>query len=158
MTRGPTGLASVDLCLEVASRPIPRQYKPPTSPASLHLGSTPLGSALPCNLPSMGRGKNWDSDENSVLAGAWIAASEYPEVGTAQTRKIFQDTVRRRFIEKGPAIQLIPDGKYGSRGSASIMQHFSDISADAQKFSSQKPRFTHAILPGLWTKIIYRWQ
>lgn len=82
----------------------------------------------------MGRGKNWDAEENCVLARAWIASSEDPIAGTDQTRKIFQDTIRRRFTEKGPAQHLVPDGKYGNRSGPSIKQHFTDMSAEVQKF------------------------
>ena len=48
-------------------------------------------------LSGMGRGKNWDAEENCVLSRAWIAASEDPIAGTDQARKLFPDTIRRRF-------------------------------------------------------------
>lgn len=83
----------------------------------------------------MGRGKSWDSKENEVLARAWISASEDPIAGTDQTAKRFVQTVRRRFIEKGPDPSDVTEGRYGYRSAISIRQHFSDLSADVQKFS-----------------------
>ena len=83
---------------------------------------------------AMGRGKVWDGDENKSLAKAWIAASEDPIVGTDQNRKLFIDTVRRRFIEMSPVASQVKDGTYSARSSVSIKHHFSDLSCDVQKF------------------------
>lgn len=82
----------------------------------------------------MGRGKTWDSHENQALARAWVAASEDPIAGTDQTRKVFTDTMRRRFMERGPSPDTVPAGRYGFRSTVSIRQHFNDLSADCQKF------------------------
>lgn len=83
----------------------------------------------------MGRGKSWDIDENEVLARAWIAASEDPVVGADQKAKRFSEAMHRRFIEKGPQPPAVPDGKYGNRPVMSCKAHFSDLSADVQKFA-----------------------
>ncbi|PXF39923.1 hypothetical protein BWQ96_10367 [Gracilariopsis chorda] len=82
----------------------------------------------------MGRWKNWDAEENDVLARAWIAASEDPITGTDQTCKVFQDTIRCHFIEKGPKRQLGLENKYEYQGAASIKKNFSDMPSDVQKF------------------------
>eukprot|EP00171_Calliarthron_tuberculosum_P003045 IDg3045t1 len=80
----------------------------------------------------MGRGKTWDGAENELLARAWITTSEDPVVGTDQTRKVFMDSVRRRFAASAPVGAA--DGRYGTRSIVSIRQHFADLSADVQKF------------------------
>lgn len=33
-------------------------------------------------LTTMGRGRNWDADENEILAKKWIETSEEPVTGT----------------------------------------------------------------------------
>ena len=83
---------------------------------------------------AMGRGKSWDTAENEALARAWLVSSEDPVVGVNQTSKIFMDTLRRRFIERGPTKEEVPAGRFGNRTAASIKQNFSDVSADVQKF------------------------
>lgn len=82
----------------------------------------------------MGRGKNWSAEENEHLARAWLAASEDPVVGADQTRKVFKESVRRRFLQMSPTDSNAKEGRYGSRSVASIDQHFSELSADVQKF------------------------
>ena len=82
----------------------------------------------------MGHCKRWDARENEVLARARIAASDGPIAGTDQTAKRFIQTVRLRFIEKGPETTEVTDWRYGFRSALSIKQHFSDLSADVQKF------------------------
>lgn len=82
----------------------------------------------------MGRGKSWDLEENAVLAGAWISASEDPVVGADQKAKMFFETMHRRFIEKGPPTASVVDGKYGFRTVESCRKHVAELSADVQKF------------------------
>lgn len=84
----------------------------------------------------MGRGKTWDNTENEHLAKAWLSASEDPIVGTDQTRKVFKESVHRRFIEFAPGDKSLFEVRYGSRTAVSVTQHFSDLSADIQKFRS----------------------
>lgn len=92
----------------------------------------------------MGRGKNWEIDENATLARAWIAASVDPVAGVDQTRKVFMDTVKRRFIEFGPDVSKETEGRYGTRTDPSIRQHFSDMSADVQSFRVAMYRVTNS--------------
>lgn len=94
----------------------------------------------------MGRGKAWDSDENMVLAKAWIATSENPIVGADQKSKTFFDTLHRRVLEKGPPRHTIVNGKYGLRTVESCRKHFTELSADVQKFSVSL-RKVHASCP-----------
>lgn len=82
----------------------------------------------------MGRGKGWDSGENEALAKAWIASSEDPLVALNQTGKEFVETLRRRFVDRGPKKEDVSNGRFGQRTSTSIKQYFSDLSADVQKF------------------------
>lgn len=79
----------------------------------------------------MGRGKAWTENENELPARACILMSEDPVVGTDQTRKLFLDNVRSRFIELGP--KNVTE-RFADRTAASVIQHFQDLSGDVQKF------------------------
>lgn len=94
------------------------------------------------NIPNakslvMGRGKNWGIDENALIACAGLYASEEPIVGADQGSKKFLETMRRRFIEKGPSETDVCEGKDGFRTMESCRKHFEELSTDPQKFARE---------------------
>lgn len=100
------------------------------------LQTATIGSYKHCNQSSkMPRGNNWDCDENEHLAKAWIATSEDPIVVVDQTRKVFKETVYKKFFKLAPS-DKDKNSRYGSRTMTSVTRRFSDISADVQKFRS----------------------
>eukprot|EP00171_Calliarthron_tuberculosum_P004661 IDg4661t1 len=86
---------------------------------------------------AMGKGKHWDTKENSLLARAFVHISTGSILGTDQTEKRFYSAVYSNFAERGREAfgsLSVPPGRYGLRSLDSCRQHFSDISADDQKF------------------------
>lgn len=83
---------------------------------------------------SIGRGNNWDSEENALLACALLAASENSVTGMDMTRKLFKEAVGRRFHELMPINTTDADRRNESRSELSISRYLTDLSADVQKF------------------------
>lgn len=93
-------------------------------------------------LSVLNRGKAWDCYENVSLSRACIAASEGLNIGVNQTSKHFWASLQGSFIKLGPTNEDVDKGRFGDWYVAGIRQHFSDISADVQKFGGAVMRFS----------------
>lgn len=84
----------------------------------------------------MGRSKASDIEENNILARACISAIEDSIAGADQKAKMFFEIMYCRFIEKGPSVEALVEGKYGFRASGICCTHVAELSADTQKLAS----------------------